>query len=60
MVELVEALPADKGYDTDSMHETLTKAEVDAAIPTTRNRRAPLSHDRQKFRWRNLIERLFS
>ncbi|MEO7682136.1 MAG: hypothetical protein ABIS14_15845 [Sphingomonas sp.] len=24
------------------------------------NRRVPIPHDRQKYRWRNLVERLFS
>jgi transposase len=30
------------------------------SIPTKSNRRIPIPHDRVKYRWRNLVERLFS
>jgi transposase len=29
-------------------------------IPAKANRRRPAPHDREKYRWRNLIERLFN
>ena len=60
LAERVDALLADKGYDADSIRDTLAKANVEAVIPAKRNRRTPIPHDRQKYRWRNLIERLFS
>lgn len=60
LAERVEALLADKGYDADSIRETLDKSDVEAVIPAKSNRRTPIPHDRQKYRWRNLIERLFS
>ena len=60
LAERVEALLADKGYDADSIRDTLAKADVEAVIPAKSNRRTPIPHDRQKYRWRNLIERLFS
>lgn len=60
LTERVEALLADKGYDADSIRDTLAKADVEAVIPAKSNRRTPIPHDRQKYRWRNLIERLFS
>ena len=56
----VEALLADKGYDADAIREEIEAAGVEAVIPATSNRRVPIPHDREKCRWRNLIERLFS
>ena len=53
-------LGADKGYDADVIREELAKAEVEAVIPAKSNRREPIPHDREKYRWRNLVERLFN
>src|SRR3546814_16354549 len=33
---------------------------VEAVIPAKVNRRNPAPHDRTKYKWRNLIERLFN
>ncbi len=60
LAERVEALLADKGYDADAIRDTLATAGVEAVIPAKSNRRTPIPHDRQKYRWRNLIERLFN
>ena len=56
----VQALLADKGYDADTIREELAKADVEAVIPAKSNRRIPIPHDREKYRWRNLVERLFN
>jgi len=56
----VEALLADKGYDADAIREEIAAAGVEAVIPSKSNRRVPIPHDREKYRWRNLVERLFS
>ena len=56
----VEALLADKGYDADAIREEIEAAGVEAVIPAKSNRRVPIPHDLQKYRWRNLVERLFS
>jgi transposase len=56
----VEALLADKGYDADAIREEIEAAGVEAVIPAKSNRRVPIAHDREKYRWRNLVERLFS
>ena len=55
-----EALLADKGYDADAIREDIAAAGVEAVIPDKSNRRVPSPHDREKYRWRNLVERLFS
>ncbi len=52
----IEARLADKGYD--AVREELAKAGIEAAIPAKRNRTEPASHDAEKYKWRNLIERL--
>jgi transposase len=33
---------------------------IEAVIPAKRNRKNPALHDAEKYKWRNLIERLFS
>jgi transposase len=58
--EQVEALLADKGYDADAIREEIAAAGVEAVIPCKSNRRAPIPHDWEKYRRRNLVERLFS
>ena len=60
LADRVEALLADKGYDADAIREELPKADVEAVIPTKSNRRTPIPHDCEKYRWRNLVERLFN
>lgn len=56
----IEAFLADRGYDADPIREEIAKADVEAVIPTKANRRTPIPHDRAKYKWRNLIERLFN
>jgi transposase len=56
----VEALLADKGYDADAIRDEIEAAGVEAVIPAKSNRRVLIPHDRKQYRWRNLVERLFS
>lgn len=56
----IEALLADRGYDADAIRAEIAKAGVEAVIPAKSNRRAPSPHDREKYCWRNLVERLFN
>lgn len=56
----IEALLADKGYDADTICAGLAAAKVEAVIPAKSNRRIPIPHDGAKYRWRNLVERMFS
>ncbi|MFE8585968.1 IS5 family transposase [Sphingomonas sp. NCPPB 2930] len=60
IADWIDALLADKGYDSDAVRDTLTSMNVEAVIPARRNRRNPAAHDRGKCRWRNQIERLFN
>jgi transposase len=56
----IEAFLADRGYDADTIREEIAKADAEAVIPAKSNRRNPAQHDRAKYKWRNLIERLFN
>ena len=60
LAERIEALLADRGYDADAIRSELATADIEAVIPARRNRRTPIPHNHQKYRWRNLIERLFN
>jgi transposase len=59
IADKIEALLADKG-DADAIREELTKADVEAVIPPRATGASPSLHDREKYRWRNLVERLFN
>lgn len=56
----IAALLADKGYDADAIREEIAAAGVEAVISAKRNRKFPVPHDEIRYRWRNLIERLFN
>lgn len=56
----ITALLADRGYDADAIRAEITVAGVQAVIPAKRGRRNPALHDRDKYRLRNHIERLFN
>ena len=60
LADRIEALLADKGYDSDAVRAEISAADVEAVIPSKANRRIPIPHDRVKYRWRNLVERLFN
>lgn len=56
----IDALLADKGYDADSVREALQENNIEAVIPSKSNRRQPIEFDREAYKRRNLIERLFN
>lgn len=58
--ERIDALLANKGYDSDAIRAEFAAAGVEAVIPTKSNRRVPIPHDREIYRWRDLVEYLFS
>lgn len=60
ITDRIEAFLADRGYDADAIREEIEAAGVEAVIPAKVNRRNPAAHDRAKYKWRNLIERLFN
>ncbi len=60
IADKIEVLLADKGYDADAIREELADADIEAVIPAKRNRKSPAPHDDEKYKWRNLIKRLFN
>lgn len=50
-----DRLIADRGYDSNAIQAQ--GAEV--VIPSTRSRKTPIPHDRETYRARNLVERLW-
>ena len=62
MLEGIEAehVLADKGYDSDALVAVIEKTGAKAVIPPRSNRNTPRDYDREVYRERNQIERLFA
>ena len=56
----ITRLIADKAYDTNQLRELLAQMDIDAVIPSIARRKPLIPHDRQAYRQRNLIERMFA
>jgi transposase len=54
----VEALAADKAYDSDAIRRRLAEREIEAVIPSLACRKEPIGYDAAKYRRRNEVERL--
>ena len=54
-----DKLIADKGYDSMALRNLLASRGAEAVIPSTASRRQPIPYDRNAYRARNLIERLW-
>jgi transposase len=52
-------LIADRGYDTNAIRALVAARGAEAVIPSTTARRAPIPYDRDAYRARNLVERLW-
>jgi transposase len=56
----IERLIADKAYDTNHLRSLLAKAKIEAVIPSIARRKPLIPYDREAYRQRNLIERMFA
>jgi transposase len=56
----VERLIADKAYDTNRLRTYLQQHGIEAVIPSSARRKPLIAHDRDAYRQRNLIERMFA
>jgi len=54
-----DKLIADKGYDSNAIRALVERRGATAVIPSTASRRAPIPYDRDAYRARNLVERLW-
>jgi transposase len=55
----ITRLMADKAYDANALRDLLAQRGAEAVIPSTASRRAPILYDRDAYRQRNRIERMF-
>jgi transposase len=51
---------ADKAYDTNELRQFIDEAGAEAVIPSKRNRKVHIPHDKIAYRLRNRIERFFN
>jgi transposase len=56
----IRRLIADKAYDTNQLRNLLTQMDIDAVIPSIARRKPLIPYNRQAYRQRNLIERMFA
>jgi len=54
-----DRLIADRGYDTNAIRAAIAAQAAEVVIPSTTTRRAPIPYDRDAYRLRNLVERLW-
>jgi transposase len=54
-----KALLADKAYDSDAIRADLKRRRIKAVIPPKSNRKKMIRYDKQLYRQRNWIERVF-
>jgi transposase len=52
-------LLADRAYDANALRRLLAERGSEAVIPSTASRSKPIPYDRQAYRQRNRIERMF-
>ena len=55
----IRRLVADRGYDANHLRDLLAERGAEAVIPSTTSRRAPIHYDRDAYRTRNLVERMW-
>jgi transposase len=56
----IKRLIADKAYDTNRLRALLSDQGIEAVIPSIARRNPLIPHDREAYRQRNLIERMFA
>ena len=56
----VNRLLADKAYDTNRLRDLLAQQGTAAVIPSVARRKPLIPYDREAYRQRNLIERMFA
>ena len=61
LLDQIKALLADKAYAARArLLDRLKEHKVEAVIPPKSNRKQPWEFDRDKYRWRHLIENFFA
>ena len=61
LLNQIEALLADKAYAAKArLLDSLEEHQVEAVIPPKSNQKQPWEFDRDKYRWRHLVENFFA
>lgn len=55
-----EHLIGDRGYDTDEVRDWVEEHDAEAVIPSKRNRKTPIPHNRQVYKGRHKVEASFA
>ena len=56
---VLQRLIGDRSYDTDAMRAWCAERGIEVVIPSKRNRKVQIPHDRERYRTRHRIENLF-
>ncbi len=54
-----DALIADKAFDNNALRATLNERGAIAVIPSKADRKTPIPHDAEIYKWRHLVENFF-
>ena len=54
-----DALIADKAFDNTALRANLNERGALAVIPSKADRKTPIAHDTDMYKWRHLVENLF-
>jgi transposase len=54
-----EAFLGDKAFDAKALRERLAKDRIEAVIPQREGAAVACDHDREKYKWRHLVENFF-
>jgi transposase len=54
-----DALIADKAFDNNALRAELDTRGATAVIPSKADRKAPIPHDEEMYKWRHLVENFF-
>ena len=57
---LADGVIADKAYDNNALRRAIAEAGMAAIIPSKRDRKVPIPHDKTAYKTRNRIERCFN
>ena len=60
MGDKIDALLGDKGYDSDDIIAAIEELDIEAVIPSKSNRNEQREINRETYKLRNLIERMFN
>ena len=60
MGDKIDALLGDKGYDSDEVIAAIEELAIEAVIPSKSNRKKQRKINRETYKLRNLIERMFN